>query len=130
MHKNKLILSLIVLLLGTSACNFVAPTQAPQATLVPVVSPTSLPLTVIVEPTSSPQQGNLPLTEADVPRVPLEQAKAALDSGAAIFVDVRSADAYQAKHVKGAISIPLAEIEANPTGLKLDKDQWIITYCT
>ncbi len=119
-----------MLLLAISACNFVAPTEAPQITATPMISPTSLPLTVIVEPTSSAGQDNLPATEADVPRVPVEQAKIALDSGTAIFVDVRSLDAYQAQHIKGAISIPLAEIEANPTGMKLDKNQWIITYCT
>ncbi len=130
MHKNKLLPALIALLLATVACNFVPPTQAPQIISTPVISPTSLPLTVIVEPTSSTQQANLPLNEAAVPRVPVEQAKAALDSGTAIFVDVRSLDAYQAKHIKGAISIPLADIEADPTGVKLDKDQWIITYCT
>jgi 3-mercaptopyruvate sulfurtransferase SseA len=130
MRKNKLILPIIVLLLSTLACNFVAPTQAPQATSTPVISSTSLPLTVIVEPTSSTQQDNLPLNEAAVPRVPVEQAKAALDTGAAIVVDVRSLEAYPAEHIKGAISIPLADIEADPTGVKLDKDQWIITYCT
>ncbi len=38
---------------------------------------------------------------------PLDQAKAAFDSGAAIIVDVRSPQAYEASHIKGAISIPL-----------------------
>ncbi len=104
MHKNKLIFPLIVLLLATLACNFVAPTQAPQVTSTPLISSTSLPLTVIVEPTSSTQQDNLPLNEAAVPRVPVEQAKVALDTGAAIVVDVRDAESYQAKHIKGAIS--------------------------
>lgn len=130
MYKNKLVLPLIVLLFATLACNFVAPTQAPQVTSTPVTSSTALPLTVIVEPTSSTQQDNLPLNEAAVPRVPVEEAKAALDTGEAIVVDVRDAESYQAKHIKGAISIPLADIESDPTGLKLDKDQWIITYCT
>ncbi len=130
MYKNKLILPLIVLMLATLACNFVAPTQAPQITATPVLSPTSPPMTVIVEPTSSIQTKTIPLTEANLPRVPVEQAMTALNAGVAIIVDVRSTDAYQAKHIKGAISIPLAEIEANPTGLKLNKDQWIITYCT
>jgi hypothetical protein len=130
MRKFRIILSLTILLLVASACNLVPPTQAPQITPTPVISPTSIPLTVIVEQTSSTGQDNLPLTEAGVPRVPVEKAKAALDSGAAIVVDVRSVDAYQAKHIKGAISIPLANIEADPTGLKLDKNQWIITYCT
>ena len=126
MPKTRLILSISVLILATLACNFIAPTQEP--TLPP---PTAIPeLTVITEPTSATRPNNVPLTEADVPRVPLEQAKVALDSGAAVIVDVRSAQAYEASHIPGAISIPLSEIEANPNGLKLDKDQWIITYCT
>ena len=119
MLKMKLIFSILVLILATLACNFVAPTKQPE-----------VPVTVIVEPTSAAQPDNVPLTEADVPRVPLEQAKVALDSGAAVIVDVRSAQAYEASHIPGAISIPLSEIETNPNGLNLGKYQWIITYCT
>jgi len=76
------------------------------------------------------EERELPLTEADVPRVSLEVAKAALDSGAAILVDVRSPNAFEASHAVGAISVPLGEIERNITGLTLEPDQWIITYCT
>jgi hypothetical protein len=127
MSKIKLVLSLSVLLLA--ACNFVAPTQPPQITPTAIVASPSPASTVIVEPTivATPK---LPLTEADVPRVPVDQAKAALDSGMAIIVDVRTPQAYEASHIKGAISIPLGEIELNPTGLNLDKNKWIITYCT
>jgi 3-mercaptopyruvate sulfurtransferase SseA len=71
-----------------------------------------------------------PKTEADVPRISVKEAKPALDSGKAIIVDVRSAESYAASHAVGAISIPLTEIEADPAGLGLDKEQWIITYCT
>ena len=60
----------------------------------------------------------------------VQDAKAALDSGEAIIVDVRSAAAYETSHVPGAIHIELGEFETNPAGLSLDKDQWIITYCT
>ena len=124
MEKRKVqTLSLAFLLISTMlACNFIMPQVTPEPTVVPG-------LTTIVESTSLPQN-NLPRDENAVPRVSLEQALAALNSGAAIFVDVRSAEAYQAKHIKGAISIPLGEIESNPTGLNLEKDQWIITYCT
>jgi rhodanese-related sulfurtransferase len=45
-------------------------------------------------------------------------------------MDVRSAEAYQASHVAGAISIPLGSIETDPTSIGLDKERWIITYCT
>ena len=85
--------------------------------------------TVIVELTSQPA-GTLPQTEADVPRVTVDAARIALDNGAAIIVDVRSADLFAAGHIAGAISIPLGQIEANPAGVDLRKAQWIITYCT
>ena len=75
-------------------------------------------------------QAQIPQTEADVPRISVKDAKAALDGGKAIIVDVRSAESYAAGHAAGAISIPLSEIEADPTGSGLDKEQWIITYCT
>jgi 3-mercaptopyruvate sulfurtransferase SseA len=72
----------------------------------------------------------VPQTEADVPRVKVEEAKSAFDSGKAIIVDVRSAEAYAEGHAAGAISIPLTEFENNIENLSLDKDQWIIPYCT
>jgi 3-mercaptopyruvate sulfurtransferase SseA len=78
---------------------------------------------------TAPASG-IPRTEEEVPRVSLEDARAALESGEAIVVDVRSAEAYAASHVPGAIHIDLDEIETNPAGLDLAKDQWIITYCT
>jgi rhodanese-related sulfurtransferase len=58
----------------------------------------------------------------------LEESKAAFDSSAAVFLDVRSADTYATGHISGAISIPLAELEARID--ELDPDRWIITYCT
>lgn len=67
-------------------------------------------------------------TYPEIPRVKVSDAKAALDSESAIFVDVRAAEAYQVAHIAGAINIPLAEIESRIG--ELDKSQWIITYCT
>lgn len=61
----------------------------------------------------------------DTCRVPLDEAKTALDSGSAILVDVRSAEAYRDSHIAGAINIPLAELESRLG--ELDKAQWIIT---
>jgi Rhodanese-like domain len=128
-RKKKIFSAIAILVFTMLACNYVAPTRAPQITPTVIVPSPSPALTAIVEPTSAAAP-KLPLTDADVPRVALDQAKVAFDSGAAIFVDVRTPQAYEAKHIKGAISIPLGEIEINPTGLKLDKNQWIITYCT
>jgi len=66
--------------------------------------------------------------DAAVPRVSLVEAKAAHDSGSAIFVDVRSSEAYQTNRITGSINIPLAELESRIA--ELDPEQWIITYCT
>lgn len=103
MHKRKPLIAISTLLLAVLACN----------TLV-----------------SPPSNSVVPLTEADVPRVAVEDAKAAFDEGTAIIVDVRSRQAYDLGHVTGALSIPLDEFEADIAGVDLPKDQWIITYCT
>ena len=76
------------------------------------------------------QTPQIPQTEDEVPRVTVEEAKAAFDKGKAIIVDVRSAEAYAEGHAVGAVSIPLAEFENNIESLSVNKDQWIITYCT
>jgi len=67
-------------------------------------------------------------TYPEIPRVSLEDAKAALDAGSAIFVDVRSVEAYAGGHIAGAINIPLADLESRLA--EFDSNQWIITYCT
>ena len=118
MPKMKPFSGIVVLLLFSSGCNALAtPTVAPTATA-----------NVEVIPTLTPAK--IPLTEAEVPRVTLEDAKTAFDNGRAVFVDVRSKDAYKAGHIPDALLIQLGEFETNPTKLKLPKDQWIITYCT
>lgn len=67
-------------------------------------------------------------TYPDIPRVSLDEVKAAIDAGTAVVVDVRSAEAYAGGHIAGAINIPLAEIESRIA--EIDPNQWIITYCT
>lgn len=116
-RTNHVLCAILILVLATLACNALSPQSAPNPTQ-------------IIETQLTESAGNVPLTEADVPRVTTEEAKAALDSGAAVIVDVRAPAQYEQSHVAGALSIWLDDIEANPTGLNLDKDQWIITYCT
>jgi predicted sulfurtransferase len=124
-RKTNILLAATILAFAIQACS------APSPTIEPTIAPTqTLVVTQIIEPVSTQPPANLPQTEAEVPRVSVEEAKAAFDSGAAVIVDVRSAGAYAASHVPGAINIQLGEFETNPTGLNLDKDQWIITYCT
>jgi 3-mercaptopyruvate sulfurtransferase SseA len=120
MKKNLLVISFL-LLLATPACS----TSSPQTEL--TTAPTIQPIATLPQIQG---QTDLPLTEADVPRVPVDEAKAAFDNGKAIIVDVRSAEAYTAGHAVGAINIPLVEFENNIGSVPLNKDQWIITYCT
>lgn len=67
-------------------------------------------------------------TFPEIPRVELDDARAAHDSGQVVFVDVRAADSYAASHIPGSLSIPLSEIEIRLD--ELDPSAWIITYCT
>lgn len=118
--KNTLLV-ISTLFLVTLACN----------TVFPQTEPTSAPTQPVISTLELPQgQVNLPQTEAEVPRVNVEDAKLAFENGEAIIVDVRSAQAYADGHITGAISIPLDEFENNIANVALDKDQWIITYCT
>jgi 3-mercaptopyruvate sulfurtransferase SseA len=118
MQRIKCILFMVLMFVSAlSACS-AQPTQV-QAT------PTQL-----IEPVLTQSTENLPQSEAEVPRVSVEEARVAFESGTAVIVDVRSPGAFESSHIAGAISVPLGEIEQNPTGLILDKEQWIITYCT
>ena len=67
-------------------------------------------------------------SNSEITRVSVEDAKAALDAGSAVFVDVRGADVYAMSHIPGALSIPLGELESRLA--ELNPDQWVITYCT
>lgn len=122
MNKRNLIITFSILVLAMLACNAVLPLAA---------TPTAIPTQAQVQTNITPQvNSQIPQTEADVPRIKVQEAKAAFDSGQAIIVDVRSADAYTAGHTVGAISIPLENFENNINSLSLGKNQWIITYCT
>jgi len=61
-----------------------------------------------------------------IPRVSLADAKAAYDTGQAVFVDVREAQSYAQSHIAGALSIPLEELPDRIT--ELNPSDWIITY--
>lgn len=127
MRKTQSVL-LTFLMFFVTACSVTTATPAPDTNFIPTqIEELTLPSTK--SPTKAPVN-NLPLTDADVPRVTVENAKAASDAGVAIIVDVRSQEAYDAQHIAGAIFISLADMSSNTANLKLDKNKWIITYCT
>jgi hypothetical protein len=96
----------------------------PSAPAAPLPSATPRPTPTAIGPDDAP------FLEAEVPRISVQDAKAAVDNGLAVIVDVRDARAYENEHIAGALSILLGEVETNAAGLPLDKEQWIITYCT
>jgi 3-mercaptopyruvate sulfurtransferase SseA len=67
-------------------------------------------------------------TSLEIQNISLVEAKAALDSNSAVFVDVRDANSYAINHIPGALSIPLADLQNQLSELK--SSDWIITYCT
>ncbi|HEX9388031.1 MAG TPA: rhodanese-like domain-containing protein [Anaerolineales bacterium] len=128
-RKQYVLLAILILLLSSLACNALLPQTEP--TSVPTLVPTqALIPTQITEPVSTQPQANLPETDAEVPRVSVDQAKAALDSGDAVIVDVRGAEAYARSHIAGALEVSLSAIQTDLANLPLDKNKWIITYCT
>ena len=72
-------------------------------------------------------QANAP---ADTPYVGLTavEAKARMDIEPMVIVDVRSAEAYQAEHIQGAINVPWTELTTKLD--QLPKDKALLLYCT
>jgi predicted sulfurtransferase len=64
----------------------------------------------------------------DVRRITPEEVRALLKQNKAVVVDVRNKDAYNAGHIKGALSIPFGEIEERAK--ELPRDQMIVAYCS
>jgi rhodanese-related sulfurtransferase len=65
----------------------------------------------------------------DVKNVSVAEAGALVDSGAMV-VDVRSKDAYDARHIPGALNIPVALLrEAIPAVLASSKALPVVVYC-
>ena len=80
------------------------------------------------QPASTASSAHDEETYPEILRVSLEDAKAAFEAGAAVFVDVRGADVFAMSHIPGSLSIPLADLGTRLA--ELDPNQWIITYCT
>ncbi len=80
--------------------------------------------TTVLPDTNLPTESVYP----EIPRVSLADAKAAYDARKAVFVDARSGTSYSAGHIPGALSIPVDQLTNRLS--ELNKNDWIITYCT
>jgi len=47
-----------------------------------------------------------------------------------VIIDSRSASQFEEAHIKGAVNIPLGEMEQDPTLPKVPKDSWLVFYCS
>ena len=63
---------------------------------------------------------------ADVPRISVEEARDLMESGNALFVDVRKREHYDRLRIPGAISIPIKGPADRYWSLPRDKD--IVVY--
>ena len=68
------------------------------------------------------------INQDEIARVSPQEAKAALDAGTALIVDVRDGESFAGSHAAGSINIPWDQLETRLS--ELDKDKWIIPYCT
>ena len=121
---------LIVLLAGLgSAC------QQPSATRTSAAVPMASPLAAVSSGAASaqtqpPNSGAQAQSEEDaMPRISVQEAKAAFEKGEIFIIDVRGPDAYRNNHIQGALEHSLGKLEQGDfTGLP--KDKRIIAYCS
>jgi predicted sulfurtransferase len=66
--------------------------------------------------------------QASVGRIGLADFKKDFEAGKLVLIDVRSADAYAAGHLPGALSFPLGALEQRAADLNALKKP-IVTYC-
>lgn len=78
--------------------------------------------------TIADEHGEDGLPYPEVARIAPAEAKARVDNGQAILVDVRSQGEYDTQHAQGARWLSLADLEARYR--ELPRNVEIITYCT
>jgi Rhodanese-like domain len=70
---------------------------------------------------------------SSIRRITPAEARALVEEDRAVLVDTRERRFFEEAHARGAISVPLADIERNPRGSDLGsipEDRAIILYCT
>jgi len=77
----------------------------------------------------APTPAHVANTTDEIPRIAPPDAAAAVAAGTAVIVDVREDANWDAGHVKGALHLPLREIEAKHLDT-LPHDKRIIAYCS
>ena len=74
----------------------------------------------------------IPASGGGFSMVTSSELKAMIDRNGSglVIIDSRSLSQYEETHIKGAISIPLAEMEQNPALPAAPKDARLVFYCS
>jgi len=99
------------------------PTRQVGVTMIAVTRPPTT-----LQPNYAATYTAIAQANASVPRISLQEAKSRLDAKTALVVDVRSRDSFAQGHIKGAINVPLDQIDSLLS--RLPKEQDIILYCS
>lgn len=67
--------------------------------------------------------------QAATPSVTLEQARAALEKSSAVVIDIREPDEHATGVAKGALLIPMAQLEKQLGDITKSKTQPILLFC-
>lgn len=77
------------------------------------------------KPKAAPSAAIVPPSMIHLPAV-----KTLYDSGTAVFIDARHAFDYNLGHIRGAVSLPLAEFDQRKSSVdSLPRDRILVTYC-
>jgi len=68
-------------------------------------------------------------SDADVPRITIEEAKKEFDAGNVVMVDSRGEAQYKQEHIARALSVPFGAPD-NPKFSEIPKGKKIIVYCS
>jgi len=112
-----------VLMIGALLWFVVATRKSTVPALVSPVAQSNLPTVALPTPAAT---AAIPYPE--IKRIGLKDAKAAFELKSAVFIDVRGDPYYSEGHIPGAISMTQDEMVSRMG--ELDKNAWIITYCT
>ena len=88
----------------------------------------------VVNPTdrATPAPATGPSSDDAVSRIDVQAAHDRWQAGLAVFVDTRGPEAFTAGHIKGAMLMPLSEIDGDPVAArrKLPTGKLAVFYCT
>jgi hypothetical protein len=113
--------TLIALLFAAWAATRSRAVPAPE---MPALVRSSAPVETAAPGAAAPSDAVL----ASVPRIDATTLRGRMERGEVVVLDVRDIDSYTARHIAGAMHIPLSRIEGEVPYLRGPKP--IVTYCT